>query len=204
LAVDLQKTLLPCFSRAARRRGKNFGLSFSLPTNLMGHAFFSNVVELTLGILGRFFLRSAGRGCFSAAGATAAAKAAEQQLGEEEYHAQYPRRHPIESPGGGSFALQLVNVYHLLSLQTPVARDVQNLHPLAGASAASAQVHLVSTVLQAAQKPFGGTLKDPSEPNVHANPVDGRALGRINLALCDLVIHAYNYANPYGLCLNFL
>jgi len=131
LAVDLQQKLLPCFSRAARRRGKNFSLSFSLPTNLMGHAFFSNVVELTLGILGRFFLRSAGRGCFSAAGATAAAKAAEQQLGEEEYHAQYPRRHPIESPGGGAFALQLVNVYHLLSLQAPVARDVQNLHTFA-------------------------------------------------------------------------
>jgi len=83
LAIDLQKALLPSFSRAARRRGKNFGLSFSLPANPMGHAFLSNVVELTLGILRRFFLRSAGRGRFSAAGATAAAKATKHQPGEE-------------------------------------------------------------------------------------------------------------------------
>jgi len=51
LAVNFQKALLPRFSRAARPRGKNFGLRFSFPANLMRHALFHNIIDLTLGIL---------------------------------------------------------------------------------------------------------------------------------------------------------
>jgi len=154
LAVDLQKALLPCFSGATRCSGKGFGLYFSFPADPMCHAFLSNLVKFTLGILGRFLLRSAGKGRLSSAGAAAAEKASEQHLGEEEYRTQYPRRHPIKSPSGGSFALQLVNVYHLLFLQASIARDVKNLHTFVGASASSAQVHLVPAILQTARKPF--------------------------------------------------